>query len=741
MRHMGRVARVLAPVMLAVLPLAACGGGGGGSVNPMPAPPPPAPPPPPPPPPPPSDFRTQEFRSNYGLGQIGAEYAYIEGATGQGVTVAVIDSGIDIDNPEFTGRIDPASKDILTSRGSLNDVDGHGTLVSGIIAANRDAAGMHGVAFDSKILAVRSEERAPCSGTDDDPDECVYNNEDLANAVDYAVANGAEIINLSLGGDPQLAGVLRQALIRAVNAGVLVVGSSGNDGNAEPDAPGNFASDSAARGRAVVVGAVNRNSVIAGFSNKAGATAAQQNVFLVAPGERVVTTGNDGGYYYVSGTSFAAPHVSGALALLLDAFPNIAAADALDILFETAEDLGAAGPDPVYGMGQVDLQAAFQPVGATSAHFGGAETVPTGMIAAPPSGAMGDWAQASGAFEDVMIRDTYRRGFRVDFAAPAPYSGTLDRFEALGAARATRGSSMRTRFGGGYLRWNDEPDIHPNLGRDELQDLEYGMELEVANVSFGYARGAAAPGPVAQEAMSLLTPQDQNGALAAYTSGRDWVYGGVALGGWRLAARSSSGDDSRQFSAVSLERSLPGANVIGFETGVAQERGSALGSLIAFRTGGEDSAESSFYALEWSGPLWVGWRARARGEIAFAELGRAAGMTVEDDPWASAWSVGAERAYDWGALSFLAAQSLRAEGGAVSFTAPVQSRADGSTIYERRVAGLTPSGREIGLETMARFDLGEGAQLRTALRYAADPGHVSTAEDEVALWADFTIRR
>mgnify|MGYP003289825994 CR=1 FL=1 len=143
--------------------LSACGGGGAGrtppppqTVTPTPAPT-PTPTPTPTPPPPPGTFDTAEYRASDGAVTSKAISAYNAGATGEGIKVAVIDSGINPTLAEFAGRIDPASRDVAGNRG-LADQDGHGTAVSGVIAAAKNNSGMHGVAFDSTIIAMRADD-------------------------------------------------------------------------------------------------------------------------------------------------------------------------------------------------------------------------------------------------------------------------------------------------------------------------------------------------------------------------------------------------------------------------------------------------------------------------------------------------------------------------------------------------------------------------------------------------------
>ena len=169
--RVGGIARAAIVVCLGGI-LIGCGGGGGGGGGGGSQ----------------STFNTSEFTANFGLATIGALTAYDNSGTGQGITVAVIDTGIDVDNGEFTGAIAAASTDIVTNNAAnLQDVDGHGTFVSGIIAARKNVSLTHGVAFDSTILAIRA----------DDVSGSRFSDGSLATAVDYAVANNADVINLA----------------------------------------------------------------------------------------------------------------------------------------------------------------------------------------------------------------------------------------------------------------------------------------------------------------------------------------------------------------------------------------------------------------------------------------------------------------------------------------------------------------------------------------------------------------
>ncbi|MEZ5865884.1 MAG: S8 family peptidase, partial [Geminicoccaceae bacterium] len=300
-----------------------------------------------------------ETAANYGVAQIGADSAYSAGARGNGVKVAVIDSGISLSHSEFAGRIDTANSiDIVTgSRSTLEDRSGHGSHVAGIIAANADGKGMRGVAPSASLMAIRADLRDSdvCSTPG-----CGYFDDDVAAALNHARSHGANIINLSIGKDSPVNGAYRSALEAAVRSGLLVVVAAGNQRQDEPLQPGLLAEEPGLQGGLLVVGAVDKDGNIYNQSNRAGDV---ESHYLVAPGVNIYSTYRDGGYQRLTGTSMAAPHVAGAAAVLKSAFPSLSMREVGEILLATADDLGARGRDQVYGNGLVNLDRALAPVG------------------------------------------------------------------------------------------------------------------------------------------------------------------------------------------------------------------------------------------------------------------------------------------------------------------------------------------------------------------------------------------
>jgi Subtilase family len=415
--------------------LAACGGGGGGSVASTP-PPPPAPAPPPPPPPPSSAFNTAEYRNSGAAVQAQALAAYDAGATGSGVVAAVIDSGVDRLSSEFSGRISSLSADLAGSRG-IQDEGGHGTAVASVLLAARNSSGMHGIAPSATLLVARTDTPGSCANTTGPDSGCSHADNNIARGVDLAVQARARVINMSLGGSPANA-TLRAAIGRATAAGIIIVISAGNDFDtnptlgANPDALAQIASDPISRGLVLIAGATDSSQQIASFSNRAGTFGAN---YITALGVRLQANDENGVAFLWSGTSFSAPVISGAVALLAQAFPTLTGTQIVDLLLRTATDLGATGTDSVYGRGELNIAKAFSPQGQTSL---GASSVAVSLTNnGSLSPAMGDAGKTG---MGTLIRDGYGRDFNVDL------SSTF--------AQAPRGLKMAPAFSGSTRHLN-----------------------------------------------------------------------------------------------------------------------------------------------------------------------------------------------------------------------------------------------------------------------------------------------
>lgn len=280
----------------------------------------------------------------WGLSMVEADAAYAA-ATGEGVVVAVIDTGIESSHADLQGQIADA---ISLVAGGPGDGDGHGTHVSGIVSARTgNGIGVASVAPGARVLSIRVLD-----------DSGAGTSSDVAAAIDLAIARGAAVINLSLG--PEIPGEpvpeIAAALDRAVNAGAVVAAAAGNSGLP-------FCENPVAEGRVLCVGAVDRNRNRSFFSNFGDGLAlmAPGGSGLPFAGEGIVSTWRGGGYSEVHGTSQATPHVAGVAALL--AQRGVRGQAAVSRIVATASDAGPAGPDPEYGAGIVNARAALAGLG------------------------------------------------------------------------------------------------------------------------------------------------------------------------------------------------------------------------------------------------------------------------------------------------------------------------------------------------------------------------------------------
>ncbi|ENN8396049.1 S8 family serine peptidase, partial [Serratia marcescens] len=370
----------------------------------------------------PASWRSSEFNAEWGLGAIHADQAYAAGYTGKGIKLGIFDQPVYAKHPEFSGpdkvinlvtegtreytdpyipvkKGDGFRYDGTPSTDSSGKLGSHGTHVGGIAAGSRDGGAMHGVAFNAQIISAENGDPGPEDGIVLGNDGAVYQA-----GWNNLVASGARIINNSWGigitekfdkggYDPayphftvndaqkqfdQIKQILGtkpggayQGAIDAARSGVVTIFAAGNDYNLNnPDAMAGlayFVPDIAPNWLSVASLQDPTNSgdySISTFSSRCGYTA---SFCVSAPGTRVYSsviagTGVDDlttGYANKSGTSMAAPHVAGSVAVLMERFPYLNGAQVADVLKTTATDMGAPGIDALYGWGMINLGKAI----------------------------------------------------------------------------------------------------------------------------------------------------------------------------------------------------------------------------------------------------------------------------------------------------------------------------------------------------------------------------------------------
>lgn len=726
--------------------LAACGGGGGG-VNSTPTPAPLAPPPPPPPPPPPStNFDTAEYRQSNAAVSSKALSAYQAGATGTGITAAVVDSGINPALSEFAGKISTASADLAGTR-PMADEDGHGTAVAAIIGAVKNDSGMHGVAFNSTLLIAKTDEPGSCTNTSGPVDQqgCQHPDSAIARGVDLARTNQARVINISLGGSAA-GGVLRAAIDRATAQGIVIVISAGNDAAATPDPLAQIALDPVARGLVIIAGALDANDALASFSNQAGGAQAQ---YLTALGSRVVTVNENGALIQFSGTSASAPVISGAVALLAQAFPNLTGRQIVDLLFNSARDLGTAGDDATYGQGALDLARAFQPQGQTS--LAGSMTPVSIASNATMSPAMGDAAKA-GTAQSIML-DGYGRAYVLDLARTLSPGA---RPRALAPALAQGGRQLAAA--GRALAFS----VSVTDGGRGTRMLLTREEAELARATAGFVASRIAPrtefalgfhtsaGTIAaalkgkREPAFLVAEAPTRGlGFERQTRSAVAVRHQLADLGIMVTAETGSallydpaeavrlrGDYGRHgYDRISLGLDgRLGKLAVGVEASRLGEKETVLGARFGPALGG-NGATSWFLDVDAAFDLGRGWQlgGTLRQGITRAPLGTLRSNAFGFD----VIKIGVVDGNDRVALRM--AQPLRIVSGGLRLTLPENyDYRTGITTYAVRRLGLSPVGQQIDLEASYARPMGPG-WLTTNLFYRQDPGNLWYAPDDIGV--------
>lgn len=330
----------------------------------------------------------------WNLDRIGAEASWAA-STGEGTTIAVVDSGVALDHEDLADQLAPGvacrgtDGDPARCTGSPQDDDGHGTHVAGVAAAaTGNGLGVAGTAPGARIIPVKVLFRA-C-------DTCQSSGEadDVSAAVRWAADQGATVINLSLGSTASavFGAGFAEAVRYAWSKGSIPVVAAGNDYVLTADlgsAP------------AVVVSATDRDDLAPDYSNGVG----DARWAVSAPGgdgsdtpescsqdgePRGIlstywsSTDPTGAYACLSGTSMAAPHVSGALAVLRGT--GLSPEEAVQRILDTAADLGDPGPDALFGAGRIDLAAAVAGTGTGTAVPAASPEPEPGTPATLPSG-------------------------------------------------------------------------------------------------------------------------------------------------------------------------------------------------------------------------------------------------------------------------------------------------------------------------------------------------------------------
>ena len=711
-----------------------------------------------------------EFASQWSLAAIGAEYAYARGYTGQGVTVGIIDSGVDPNHSAFAGKLHPSSgvasrncSSGFCSFSPIRDTGRHGTAVGGVIAAARIGSRMHGVAYDAQLLAlgIQLGESRP-----------VYRPIDLSNAASFRsldeqgqglyrrIGSATRIVNHSIGYEGVVtdytAAQYRAALGRTVDsliqAGtpdtekIILVWAAGNS-NGRRDAQGNLADASSPsltaatphyfpelRGHFISVVATGRDGEIAGYSNRCGVAA---DYCIAAPGSGIYVpaAGSADNFGNGSGTSFAAPQVAGALALMEEAFRGqLGSTEMVSRLFAAADKSGIYADRNIYGQGLLDVEKATRPIGMTSASLGHsldgpAVAVQRTAIAAGP--AWGDALQRGLAGRELAVFDSMNAPFFIpmeSFNAPWPLDAAYraDRRFARFVGRASENGPAAAAQQGAWTFSSATGLARALYDRENARQVwSPPAQLRNAWVALG------TPGVgVARDLLRL-------GDHGTLRSGFFLQNPGIARGD-RLAAAGRA-----QGAFINLDLG-GGARRLFAEIGLLGESERLLGAGAegAYgRLAGRTWFSRFLVEREFAGGLTL--MAVAQAGYTSGEAGRGLFRGTRG-VLSSAFSTGLQ----WGSKGpgkperawFMVSQPLRNESGGLYMDYPTGRTRAGGVLRETAWIGAEPSGRQIdltlGYETAlpSNASADAGWRIRLEAWRSFRPGHRAAALPENALY-------
>jgi len=411
------------------------------------------------------------------------------------VIIAIIDSGIDENHPDLSGKI-ISGYDYVDNDSNPHDLNGHGTHVAGIAAAaTNNGTGVAGASWGARIMPVRVlnfEGRGSTS--------------DIADGITWAYTHGADILNLSLGGDGY-SEAMQTAINSAHSAGALVLAAMGNCREYDPPycEVANPTSYPAANANVMAVAATAPDDTYANYSQYGS------HCDIAAPGGEMYSIHDTNGIYstmptynvymnnlspsysnnydYVNGTSQATPYVAGLAALVWSEAPALSPDEVQAVIQNTAVDLGSTGWDSTYGHGRVNAQAAVAAVSGPDA-----PTLNAISNADGDGSYTVDWDAVSGAASYQLQEDDSSA-----FSSPTVrYTGSSTQYAVSGQSVGTWYYRVRGSDGSKYGQWSTTRSVDVNPSAPALDAISNPGQDDAYSISWSAVSGAT--GYVLQQA-------------------------------------------------------------------------------------------------------------------------------------------------------------------------------------------------------------------------------------------------
>ena len=702
------------------------------------------------------DYEDQRnFKNQWGLASIKAQRAYaqlelIKGfpiEPGEGVTLGFIDTGIDQGHQLFAGSTIHETF-LLGASNETGTRFSHGTAVASVAAApriiNTTNAG-HGVAWGADIaMFTITAGRGPAVYNPVTPSGLQSREASWITIISSALnwrsgTRAVDFLNLSVGTPgiidnysetdlrTNFGGAITEMAQQGATDKTILVWAAGNAHgdqctagtdncvNAAIDAvsvevyPGLVARIAELQGHTVAVTAIGEDGLITDFSNRCGIAA---NWCLAAPGEDVLVAhfgphmGQDGfqGLATVDGTSFAAPMVSGGLAVMKQLFRDELSNTALLArLLETANDSGVYASRSVYGHGLMDLGAATSPVGVL-------EVVQQNSVGMPGTLLQTTLLQYGPAFGDGLTQSFSGREFAAFDALGAPFWFDLGDF-----ATAVSGPSM----GAQLQDFLTPPSVLPSQPGQGFDFIFDGVSSTLASGASPWklglmempGAGQAGHFALAEHALGLNLSMQYGLSATAFTS--EGISGQTPATGALLSWRAGDAPWALQAGWFTEHETLLGSQAEG-----------AFGDL---------ASDAVFFGVEADWGL-AGWRLGAMAEVGSVRPVSARGLITEVSPLAtSTFAVRARRALgDAGTLRISVSQPLRIERGQASLTVPIGRTKAGDILRHSMSASLVPSGRQLDVAAHWFQPLGLG-EWRVGTTWSHEPEHRASADAEFTL--------